>query len=75
MKPSAEFFPFLRRHLLPALGHSPPRIGAMTATNTKTKASEQNPAESQQSDCLPEGDLPPSLFRCRIYLKIESHQV
>jgi hypothetical protein len=27
---------------------------------TTTEASEQNPAESQQSDSLPEGDLPPS---------------
>jgi hypothetical protein len=31
---------------------------------TTTPASEQNPAESQQSDSLPEGNLPPS-EQCR----------
>jgi hypothetical protein len=32
----------------------------MKATATQAFASEQNPAESQQSDSLPEGNLPPS---------------
>src|SRR5580704_1420559 len=52
-----ESFPLFGRHVLAALGHSPPIIGAMKATTTN--ASEQNPAESQQSDSLPEGNLPP----------------
>jgi hypothetical protein len=57
----------LGRHLFPALSHSlahslayspvhsPTRIAMPTAT--KAKSSEQNPAESQQSERLPEGDL------------------
>src|SRR5271155_6085479 len=53
-----ELFPLFGRHVLAALGHSPPIIGAMKAATTN--ASEQNPAESQQSDSLPEGNLPPS---------------
>jgi hypothetical protein len=53
-----ELFPLFGRHVLAALGHSPPRIGAMKAATAN--ASEQNPAESQQSDSLPEGNLPPS---------------
>src|SRR5580692_7681444 len=59
----AELLSLLGRHLLPALVHtlvySSPHIGA-TAMTATTPASEQNPAESQQSDSLPEGDLPPS---------------
>lgn len=39
--------------MLPALGHATANIGARTAA-TKTKASEQDPAESQQSESLPE---------------------
>src|SRR6266404_3081210 len=54
MKSLADSFPFLRRHRLTAFAHSPSRTGAMTTT--KTKASEQNSAESQQSDSLPEGN-------------------
>src|SRR6266699_397745 len=54
----AELLALLRRHPLPAFGHSPPKIGAMKATTAN--ASEQNPAENQQSDSLPEGNLPPS---------------
>src|SRR5690349_19850665 len=57
-KTVAELFPFLRRHVVPALGHPPPKIGAMKTT--ASNAPEQNPAESQQSDSLPESDLPPS---------------
>src|SRR5229473_4955359 len=63
----AELLALLGRHPLPALGHalvnsliySPPHIGARAMTTT-TPASEQNPAESKQSDSLPEGNLPPS---------------
>src|SRR6516162_9338401 len=58
----ARFCAFFGRHLLPALGHPPshPRahIGRMRAANAK--ASEQNPAEKQQSERLPEANLPPS---------------
>src|SRR6266850_2556251 len=43
--------------LVYALVYAPPHIGALTAMTTQ--ASEQNPAESQQSDSLPEGNLPP----------------
>jgi hypothetical protein len=32
----------------------------VSATTTKASASEQNPAQSQQSDSLPEGNWPPS---------------
>src|SRR6266568_9151122 len=57
----AGLLAFFRRHLLPpllpSLGHSPPKIE--TRRYTHTKVSEQNPAESEQSDSLPEGDLPP----------------
>jgi hypothetical protein len=62
----AELFTFFRSHLLPALGHSPfpsfghapSHIGANRATGAK--ASEQNPAESQQTESLPEINFPPS---------------
>src|SRR5471030_1332299 len=54
----AESSPLLGRHLVPALGHSPPKIGPMHATTMK--ASEQNPAESQEAESLPEGDLLPA---------------
>src|ERR1700682_1444923 len=66
MKPLAELLSFLWRHLLPALGHSPPKIGTMRATHTHTKVSEQNPAESEQAESLPEGNLPPSEQRRQI---------
>src|SRR6267378_1677360 len=68
MKSLAESFPLLGRQLFPALGHSlahslaysplrsPTRIALPTAT--ETKASKQNPAESQQAESLPESDLP-----------------
>src|SRR5580693_7599056 len=58
----AELLALLGRHPLPALVHalsdSPPHTGALRAT--ATNASEQNPAERQQSESLPEGNLPPS---------------
>src|SRR5437870_8616752 len=66
LKPLADSFPFLRRHRLTALTHSPSRIGAMRATHTHTKVSEQNPAESEQSESLPEANLPPSEQRRQI---------
>src|SRR5437660_6499606 len=53
----AELLALLGRHSLPAFGDSPPKIGAMKATTTNP--SEQKPAQSQQSDSLPEGNLPP----------------
>src|ERR1035438_4251358 len=53
-----ELLALLGRHPLPALLHSPLKLGAMTAA--ATKASEQNPAQGQQSETLPEGNLPPS---------------
>src|ERR1700688_4769672 len=53
----AEFFALLGRHLLPtlvhALAHTPADIGARAAA---TPASEQNPAESQQTESLPESN-------------------
>src|ERR1700735_5225532 len=52
------FFAFFGGHLLPPLGHSPAAVGTMRAAHTK--AAEQNPAESQQADSLPEGNLAPS---------------
>src|ERR1700688_5269906 len=52
-----ELLAFLGRHLLPALVHASPHIRARAMT---TKASEQNAAESQQSDGLPKGNLAPS---------------
>ena len=68
MKPLAELLGLLRRQLFPALGHSPPRSGSrlrvITAT-TKAKASEQNPAEGEQPEGLPEIDLPQSEQRRR----------
>ena len=57
----AELFALLGRHLHPtlihALAHSPAHIGARAAA---TPASEENPAESQQSESLPESNLMPS---------------
>jgi hypothetical protein len=79
----AESFLLLRRHLFPAVAHSlaysltyspfhsPTRIAIPTAT--KTKASEQNPAESQQSYGLPEGDEPQSEQRWRQPIPQEHH--
>jgi hypothetical protein len=65
-----EPFAFLRRHLLPSLGHAlfhaTPKIGAVRATRTHTKVSEQNPAESEQSESLPESNLPPSEHRRQV---------
>src|SRR5207253_2889847 len=75
MKALAELLAFLRRHLLPALVHplahslaysplhSPTRVAM--PTTTRTKASEQNPAEGQQSESLPEANLPESKQRRR----------
>jgi hypothetical protein len=61
----AEALTFFRRHMLPARAHarpqSLPNIRAMKAT---AKVSEQNPAEGEQPDSLPEGNLPPSKY-CR----------
>src|SRR5712691_3467564 len=52
----AELLALLGGHALPALVHalfdSPPNIGARR--DTHTQVSEQNPAESEQSDGLPE---------------------
>src|SRR5207253_5821786 len=64
--PLADSFPFLRRHRLTAIAHSPSRIEATRATYTHTKISEKNPAESEQSESLPEGNLPPSEQRRQI---------
>src|ERR1035441_7818812 len=58
-----ELLALLGRHPLPALVHAPPKTRAMTATTAK--ASEQNPAQSQQSETLPEGNLPPPEQRRR----------
>jgi hypothetical protein len=38
----------------------------MRATRTHTKVSEQNPAESEDSESLPESNLPPSEHRRQI---------
>src|ERR1039458_9484534 len=54
----AELLALLGRHPFPALGHWPPPFGAIMAVTTK--ASEEHPAENQQSESLPEGNLPPS---------------
>src|SRR5262249_44442792 len=58
----AGHFTLFRRHMLPALGHSlfyaPANVGTMPGA--KTMASEQNAAESDQTDCLPESNLRPS---------------
>jgi hypothetical protein len=83
MTPVSKFFPFLRRHLPPTLGHSlahslayspvhsPTRIAMPTAT--EAKASEENSAESQQSDSLPEGDGPQPEQRRRHPVPQEHH--
>src|SRR5713226_7451062 len=62
----AELFALLGRHLLPALVHplpntlidSPSDIGARKAMGTP--ASEEDPAQRQKSQRLPERDLPPA---------------
>src|ERR1700686_4001217 len=54
----AEFFPFLGRHLRPALHHAAPpeHVRARPAT----KPSEKDLAQNQQAECLPERDqMPP----------------
>src|SRR5205814_3599097 len=68
----AELLALLGRHALPALVHSlpnalidsPPHLGARR--DTHTQVSEQNPAKSEQSDGLPEGNLPPSEHRRQV---------
>jgi hypothetical protein len=53
----AEPLALLGCHALPALGHAPPKTGAKAAA---AKTAEQDPAESQQSQSLPEADLGPA---------------
>src|ERR1019366_578214 len=59
-----ELLALLGRHPLPALVHAPSKFGAIT-TAAPAKAAEQNPAQSQQSESLPAGDLLPSEQRRR----------
>src|SRR5882724_5515272 len=83
MKPLAELLALLRRHLFPAFSHSlayslaysPLHSSTRIAmpTTTHTKASEQNAAESQQSESLPEGNLPESEQRRRQPVPQEHH--
>src|SRR6267378_2185671 len=54
----AELLAFRWRHFFPALFYSSPNLGARTAMSTKTP--EENAAKRQQSESLPESDLPPS---------------
>src|SRR5271155_252813 len=57
----AEFLALLGSHFLPTLVHalvySSPYVGTIIIMTTQ--AAEQNAAESQQSESLPEGDLAP----------------
>src|SRR6266536_2452096 len=69
-KPLAEFFAFLWRHLFPPFSHAFPHAlrhpfsHAMThmpfSTSRAAPAAEQNPAERQQPERLPEGECAPA---------------
>src|SRR6185437_12420497 len=56
-------FPFFRCHLRPTLRH--PRAAEMR-TRTYAQAAKENPAQSQQPHCLPEGNLPPTNMNAAI---------
>src|SRR5439155_4822713 len=53
-----ESFPLLRGHMLPALGHATAEFGA-TGT-VESQSAEENPAQCQNSNRLPEGNLAPA---------------
>src|SRR5512146_2548209 len=50
-------FPLLRGHAVPALGHADSVIGATGAV--ESKSAEEDPAQQQQPQRLPEADLAP----------------
>src|SRR6266566_8053026 len=53
-----ESFPLLRGHVLPALGHATAEVGAMETV--ASKSAEEDTAQRQNSNRLPEGDLAPA---------------